>query len=201
MKISYIITIVCVFMTISLSGMERKVRRDSRLRVDDLEERIRELLADNFDINARTTVHHILSGREVCKKADTLLHIAVRECNLDLVEELLAAGANVNAKDSEGQTPLHLVARRGHLGILKCLLDNQADVNAIANNSQTALHVASRYGQLGVARWLLVNRARPSLSDGSYYTPLDHARSGGYQDIVNELNRYHAQSGPCCILI
>lgn len=44
----------------------------------------------------------------------TPLHRAADEGNRPLVEELLAKGAEVNAKDNDGWTPLQFAAQQGH---------------------------------------------------------------------------------------
>lgn len=40
------------------------------------------------------------------KKGDTPLHLATLVCNIEIVKALIAAGANVNAKNKKGETPL-----------------------------------------------------------------------------------------------
>ena len=46
--------------------------------------------------------------------------------NLDMVEFLVALGADVNRGDNEGWTPLHATASCGFLSIAKFLLEHQA---------------------------------------------------------------------------
>ena len=46
--------------------------------------------------------------------------------NLDMVEFLVALGADVNRGDNEGWTPLHATATCGFLSIAKFLLEHQA---------------------------------------------------------------------------
>lgn len=53
---------------------------------------------------------------------------------------LIDAGADVNAKDEDGQTPLHYAADRGHSEALKVLINAGADVNAKNENGWTPLH-------------------------------------------------------------
>jgi ankyrin repeat protein len=44
----------------------------------------------------------------------------------------LGEGADVNARDCDGDTALMLAAERGHIELVKVLLKNGADVNAAA---------------------------------------------------------------------
>ena len=54
---------------------------------------------------------------------------AVMEGNIANVNNLLVKGADVNAKDSHGQTILMLAAFHGDMEIVKALLAKGADVN------------------------------------------------------------------------
>ena len=53
--------------------------------------------------------------------------------NVARVRELLEKGANVNAKDSNGDTPLHKAACRGYARVARLLIEHGADVNAREN--------------------------------------------------------------------
>lgn len=59
------------------------------------------------------------------------LHFAAMRGDLDRVKSLVAAGYDVNAKDSDlALTPLHYAVQREHLQVVRFLLDAGADVNA-----------------------------------------------------------------------
>ena len=61
---------------------------------------------------------------------DTPLHKAAKDGDVSEVKELLAKGAEVNAKGKDGETPLHWAALLGHLDVVKELLAKGAEVNA-----------------------------------------------------------------------
>ncbi|KAJ1478814.1 kinase-like domain-containing protein [Baffinella frigidus] len=68
---------------------------------------------------------------------------------------LLDAGANVAAKNAEGETALHLAACNGHKGVARMLLDAGADLASIDHYAgKTALDLAEDCGHEGVARVL-----------------------------------------------
>ena len=62
--------------------------------------------------------------------------------NLDMVEFLVALGADVNRGDNEGWTPLHATASCGFLSIAKFLLEHKADVAAVNNDGELAIDIS-----------------------------------------------------------
>ena len=70
-----------------------------------------------------------------CDNAQELVEIATT---------LVAAKANVGAKDSNGNSALHLAARRGHVAVVKLLLENNANANATNNCKQTPMMLAAK---------------------------------------------------------
>ena len=61
---------------------------------------------------------------------ETHLHHAAKYGRKEVVELLIAKGADVNAKRNNGQTPLHRAAGGGHKEVAELLIDNGADVNS-----------------------------------------------------------------------
>lgn len=55
----------------------------------------------------------------------------------EITQQLIAAGADVNAKDQEQETPLHESTAYGAVGVTQLLLINGSDQNAKAENGLT----------------------------------------------------------------
>ena len=58
----------------------------------------------------------------------TPLHLAAKYGHKEIVEILIANGADINAKDDDGETPLHKAAWERHEEIAKFLISHGADV-------------------------------------------------------------------------
>jgi ankyrin repeat protein len=71
------------------------------------------------------------------------------------VKQLLAAGAQVNARDKNGVTPLMAASLEGHREIVEVLLASGAEVNARTTDGETALTFATRMKHQQVREALL----------------------------------------------
>ena len=58
-----------------------------------------------------------------------VLHWAIVTGKLDAAEQMLAAGANVNARGKHGRTPLHFASMRGNSDAVTLLLDAGAEID------------------------------------------------------------------------
>ncbi|MEV0613209.1 ankyrin repeat domain-containing protein [Nonomuraea sp. NPDC050404] len=88
---------------------------------------------------------------------------------------LLAAGAEVDGRESGGWTALLWAAANGHAAVGKVLIAAGADVNATNDDGDTPLTLAARRGALGVVQALLEAGAEHEKYDGDGDTPLEIA--------------------------
>jgi len=123
------------------------------------------------------------------KYSTTPLHTAVLswKSGIETMRILLAAGANINAKDDTLRTPLFLALARNNTERLKFLLDNVADPNAQANDGETPLHSAMTTGDLSIIELLINAGAKIEIKDNWGSTPLHRAVYYGKVDAVKFL--------------
>jgi ankyrin repeat protein len=72
-----------------------------------------------------------------------------------VLERLLAAGADKEARTNKESTPLHIAAQNGHEQVLERLLAAGADKEARTNTDYTPLHLAAEKGHEQVVERLL----------------------------------------------
>lgn len=179
-------------------------------------EAVAELLADGADIDAtdergRTSaliaVHtdqlelfQFLIGQGANinirdNRQDNPLLYAGAEGKLDFVKAAVAAGADTTITNRFGGTALIPAADRGHVEIVRELLaTSDVEVNHVNDLGWTALLEAVILGDGGkrhqeIVELLIENGADVNLADGEGVTPLQHAKSRGYQEMIDALTK------------
>jgi len=107
------------------------------------------LISNGIDVNAREY-----------GTLKTALHYGVEKVHKEIVELLIAKGADVNAKATNDWTPLHMAALAGHKGVVEVLIAKGADVNAKNNESQKPLDIARRQNRMDIVTLLRQHGAK-----------------------------------------
>jgi ankyrin repeat protein len=95
----------------------------------------------------------------------TALHWAVHQNDLELVQRLIRAGANVQAKNDYGATPMAEAAVGANPAVIEALLEAGADAESPNADGQTALMIVARTSQVDAAKLLLKHGANVNASE------------------------------------
>ncbi|XP_055954452.1 protein phosphatase 1 regulatory subunit 12A isoform X11 [Patella vulgata] len=108
---------------------------DAELARQEEEER---MLADaNQWLNSKN-----VKEKKHTKTGATALHVAAAKSYIKVMEILIQAGVDVNARDNDGWTPLHAAAHWGQEESCQILVDNMCDMDIKNNAGQSAFELA-----------------------------------------------------------
>ena len=94
---------------------------------------------------------------------------------IEIIKQHIAAGTDINEKDSYDRTPLLCAITQGHEEIAELLIAEGADVNAKKKEGQTLLHEAANRNRKQIAVLLIANGAEVNAQADNGRTPLDYA--------------------------
>ncbi len=105
---------------------------------------------------------------------NTPLHIAIiKDSPYEYIEYLVASGADVNARNKDGDSVLFLAVKKNKKDVGDLLLSKNADIFASNTNNNSPLRVALTKGG-EVQDWLITSQTL-NTTDGSGNTPLHYA--------------------------
>ena len=116
----------------------------------------------------------------------TALHWAAQRGDIEIVELLRAAGADLEARTRLGShTPLHVASRSARPGAVRALLDAGADAGAVTTTGATALHFAAGSGSAGAVAALLDHGAHADAREPVWgQTPLMFAAAAARTEAI-----------------
>ena len=105
--------------------------------------------------------YSILETRE--DSLEFTLLMAAGENEMELVQELINSGVDVNAEDRFGWTALHYATREGYLDLVRYLISQGADINKRGRTSVEGelagywqpLHLSAHNGRLAITNYFL----------------------------------------------
>jgi ankyrin repeat protein len=113
----------------------------------------------------------------------------IRACGWSLDPELLASGANFNARLDGGLVPLHWACAQGKAGLVKHMIQHGANVQDADDNGQTPLIMALDSGSFQVVM-LVIDRLKAEVArppDLALRKRLTETFSTGHTDARNRL--------------
>jgi ankyrin repeat protein/outer membrane protein assembly factor BamB len=121
------------------------------------------------------------------EQGKTPLILAAQYGHTDVVNYLIAKGAEVGDKNTAGRTALSLAAEYGYSETVKALLENGAIVEQVDSLGRTPLMYATWYDHADVVTVLLAGRANINMQDNKGLTALMHGSMEGAINACAEL--------------
>ncbi|XP_053093545.1 kinase D-interacting substrate of 220 kDa B isoform X5 [Pangasianodon hypophthalmus] len=134
--------------------------------------------------------------RDVDSRSDsgqTPLMLAAEQGSVEIVQELIRRGANVNLDDVDCWTALISASKEGHVEVVKELLANNANLEHRDMGGWTALMWGAYKGRVEVARLLLEKGANPNITGQYSVYPVIWAAGRGHAEIVRLLLQHGAK--------
>jgi len=121
---------------------------------------------------------------------DSQLITAAFNGDLAAVKDSLRNASSIDAKANDGWTALSVAAREGHYDVVVFLLGKGADINALEDGGNSALFWAAFSGNIKIVNLLLQKGADIGKKCAKCQTPLEIAKSKGFDNIVAILQKY-----------
>jgi hypothetical protein len=129
------------------------------------------------------------------KDGATPLHVAAMKGHASVVEMLVQAGADMDAREgAHGLTTLHIAASQGHASVVEVLIQAGANKEAKAMQGWTPLHVAAMKGRASVVEVLVAAGAAKEAKDENGWTPLWLANKVHNESVANILRKAGAEA-------
>ncbi|WP_338586805.1 ankyrin repeat domain-containing protein [Paenibacillus sp. Y5S-9] len=119
--------------------------------------------------------------------ADEQLFKAVEDSDTERIEQMIQAGANINAQDQNGRTSTMIATYNNDLTSAKVLIEAGADVNIQDDMQNTPFLYAGAEGYLDILKLTIEAGADPAITNRYGGTALIPASEHGYVDVVQEL--------------
>uniref|UniRef100_A0A3Q0T385 Kinase D interacting substrate 220 n=1 Tax=Amphilophus citrinellus TaxID=61819 RepID=A0A3Q0T385_AMPCI len=139
---------------------------------------------------------HLDKFTDVDSRSDngqTPLMVAAEQGSLEIVQELIRRGANVDLDDIDCWTALISAAKEGHIEVVRELLENNANLEHRDMGGWTALMWAAYKGRTDVAQLLLEKGANPNITGQYSVYPIIWAAGRGHAEIVRLLLQHGAK--------
>ncbi|ATE60509.1 ankyrin repeat domain-containing protein [Thauera sinica] len=116
-----------------------------------------------------------------------VLPLAAAAGELEVVRQLLAAGASLDVRGEHGLTPLGAAILRGHLQVVRLLLREGADIERTSADGNTPLMEAAVLDRVDVAEVLLAAGADPLRLNREGHHALTLAAASGSVKVIGFL--------------
>ena len=103
-----------------------------------------------------------------------MLHVAIKNGWVEIVEELIRIGYDLNRPKINGITPASLAAMHGRIKILQLLQEKGADLTRTSQSGISPLYLAMKSRKIQICKYL-IDLGMPSYYDENYkrdYSPI-----------------------------
>ncbi|ACE06304.1 hypothetical protein Aasi_0944 [Candidatus Amoebophilus asiaticus 5a2] len=133
------------------------------------------------------------------ERGNTISHLAVDEINLEIIDSLIEAGADIDINNDDGRTPLNLFISKPNaespenLPIVEKLIRATGNINMQSHQGNTVLHLAVSQGKMKIFD-MLINQAKPdvNITNKSGQTPLALAKARNNETAAEILRKHGA---------
>jgi len=130
---------------------------------------------ENFDVNKKCGVKG---------SSPVALVTMMPDEKIDIIEYLAKQGADLEARDNDGNSPMDTAAIHGKINIIKCLARCGAKVDARNNDGQTPLFIAALMGETKSIKCLASLGADLNAPDNNGLTPMFGAAQAGQVEAI-----------------
>ena len=126
----------------------------------------------------KTNSENNSTAKSIIAAPKTDIQTAIMSDNLEVVQQHIAAGTDINIKDQmSGSTPLIYAVTFGKIAIVKALIEGKANLSIKNNDGATALHVAAFFCQVEIVQLLIDAKADKTLKNNFGATPRESVMS------------------------
>ena len=123
-----------------------------------------------------------------------LLNVAVRNENIEIVNWLLAHGADIDAVSTDrGYSAVMDAVWKSNEEIIKILVENGASLKFISKEGQSILVLAVGIGKESICKILAKNGADPDIKDSMGMSAYEYAVLFHREEIINALKPFHKE--------
>lgn len=153
-------------------------------------------MANNCEFDKRTDNFNetgsIFDCAEMEYPHNHLVHIALEENNMDMLDYLISNGADINIKNDEGDTILNIAVSNDNLEAVRFLLERGANPNILNILKENALHFAVAIRDHRIVDELINKGAKINVKEENGFTPMQMAYFYGNKDIVQSFLKHNA---------
>ena len=161
---------------------------------DDEDECRRILETECIDIHKKDSEIPELKNEPYYIRRSSPIVIAADVGNANVVEMLLANGANINDTDEQGLTPLMKASLYNYTNIIELLLSRGVDIHEQNTNGATAILYASLHSQKDAIQLLMANGA-------SIYDTIGEVGNNVYNTTFNQELKFILRKWPITMVI